>query len=239
MVGAPTGGSVVINLDNTVTFTPNAGFQGATGFTYSISDNLGGSASAYVSIIVGQPQLLEGEAGLGAAALSTEQLQSVISEGIAHLRSAGYDVSTLYQATFIIVDLHTVLLGVAYETTIWIDQDAAGHGWYLGGASRAFDGVDLLTVVTHELGHLLGFDSIDPAVLTNDWMTATLPTGVRRLPGSDFAIPEAVVSAVEGDPFESTGFALHAFPIEARYHLPDFLAVVDGALQFPRKSHRR
>lgn len=40
----------------------------------------------------------------------------------------------------------------------------------------------MLTVVTHELGHVLGFASIDPAIVADDWMTATLATGVRRLP---------------------------------------------------------
>src|SRR5439155_14437162 len=35
----------------------------------------------------------------------------------------------------------------------------------------------------HELGHVLGFASIGAAVKPDDWMTATLPAGVRRLPG--------------------------------------------------------
>lgn len=85
---------------------------------------------------------------------------------------------------FEIADLDGSLLGVTYQKTIWIDQDAAGHGWYLGDAGSAVpdDLVDLLTVVTHELGHVLGYDSIDAAILADDWMTATLGTGKRRLP---------------------------------------------------------
>jgi len=35
-------------------------------------------------------------------------------------------------------------------------------------------------VVTHELGLILGFASMDTTILNNDWMTATLATGVRR-----------------------------------------------------------
>jgi hypothetical protein len=39
-----------------------------------------------------------------------------------------------------------------------------------------------LTVVTHELGHVLGFASIDVGIPGHDWMTATLATGTRRYP---------------------------------------------------------
>jgi hypothetical protein len=58
-------------------------------------------------------------------------------------------------------------------------------------------------VVTHELGHVLGFASIDPSILDHDWMTATLGTGVRRSPtpaqehGTATPVDE-VPSAVEG-----------------------------------------
>jgi len=36
--------------------------------------------------------------------------------------------------------------------------------------------------VLHELGHVLGYADIDPALEADDWMTATLGTGIRRLP---------------------------------------------------------
>jgi hypothetical protein len=52
-------------------------------------------------------------------------------------------------------------------------------GHHLDPASRH---ADLLTVVMHELGHVFGYASIDPAVSGHDWMTATLGTGIRRLP---------------------------------------------------------
>jgi hypothetical protein len=40
-------------------------------------------------------------------------------------------------------------LGVTLGYNIYIDSDAAGRGW---------QAMDLLSVVTHELGHVLGFD---------------------------------------------------------------------------------
>jgi hypothetical protein len=48
-------------------------------------------------------------------------------------------------------------------------------------SSEAFDRMDLLTVVLHELGHVLGFEDIDPEENPDDLMSATLDTGVRRL----------------------------------------------------------
>jgi hypothetical protein len=90
-----------------------------------------------------------------------------------------------------------------YQNTIWIDQTAAGFGWFtdvslassaafsqtLGASefqaavdSPANGHIDLLTVVLHELGHVLGYESIDPSIQGQDWMTSTLGTGIRRLP---------------------------------------------------------
>ena len=43
---------------------------------------------------------------------------------------------------------------------------------------RAIDRIDLLTVVEHELGHMLGLS--DLASSANDLMSRTLSVGVRR-----------------------------------------------------------
>ena len=45
-------GSVVINSDGTITFTPNADFNGTATITYTISDGAGGTASATATVIV-------------------------------------------------------------------------------------------------------------------------------------------------------------------------------------------
>ncbi len=65
------------------------------------------------------------------------------------------------------------------SNAIVIDPDAAGYGWSIA-SSPVRGGVDLLSAVTHELGHVLGFDHGDPF----DVMGATLAPGVRRVPAS-------------------------------------------------------
>jgi len=49
---APANGAVVVNPDNTVTYTPNANFNGSDSFSYSISDGNGGTASATVNVTI-------------------------------------------------------------------------------------------------------------------------------------------------------------------------------------------
>jgi hypothetical protein len=136
------------------------------------------------------PQKLDGSpADAGAAdALTHEQLQRFVADAVAHWRGSGLateSLGALNQFVVQIVDLPGGYLGGAAGRAIWIDQDAAGHGWFLAGPGEnvPLGRVDLFTVVSHELGHLLGFDDLDSSEHANNLMAATLPVGVRRLPG--------------------------------------------------------
>jgi subtilisin family serine protease len=51
-VGTPADGTAVIEADGSITYTPEAGFSGADSFDYQISDGVGGSASATVTVAV-------------------------------------------------------------------------------------------------------------------------------------------------------------------------------------------
>lgn len=78
----------------------------------------------------------------------------------------------LANVQFRIQDLSGTYVGLASSTTIWIDRDAAGFGWFVDStpfddeefdshgdaiSETAADGkVDLLSVVMHEFGHVLG-----------------------------------------------------------------------------------
>ena len=100
-----------------------------------------------------------------------------------------------------ITDLPDNTLALTEGLTIKIDRNAAGHGWFIDStpsnnlefdnsdghyiadtSSPAYGKVDLLTVLTHELGHILGLSDLDSEDYPNQLMSASLPTGVRRLP---------------------------------------------------------
>jgi len=51
-VSTPTNGSVVVNADGTVTYTPNPDFNGVDSFTYTITDGKGATATATVKVTV-------------------------------------------------------------------------------------------------------------------------------------------------------------------------------------------
>jgi hypothetical protein len=137
------------------------------------------------------------------APLTPGVLQPVIQEAIVRWQAAGIDnqqLSTLRHVTVGIAAFPGPWLGMAFAGAVWIDQDAAGYGCYVdvspasdaafpaGPGSAAFGKMDLLTVVTHELGHELGLDDTDGPGL----MAVTLPPGTRRLPGGE---PEAGFAA--------------------------------------------
>ena len=75
--------------------------------------------------------------------------------------------------------------------SIWIDQNAAGWGWFIdrtprndsefttSGNQGEQHRIDLLTVLTHEFGHLLGYEHEQSGVMED-----TLAAGTRRIPGA-------------------------------------------------------
>jgi streptogramin lyase len=153
----------------------------------------------------------ENASGGNVAPLTPDELQPVVQEAIARWEGAGINaaqLSALSQVAVGIADLPGPWLGMAFPGAIWIDQNAAGYGWYIdatpasdGGfpatpGSPAYGKVDLLTVVAHELGHELGFDD----TADNSLMGVFLPTGTRRLPiagpsaapGEEGATPTAI-----------------------------------------------
>jgi hypothetical protein len=85
-----------------------------------------------------------------------------------------------------VADLGGATLGLAVGRTIWLDDDAAGWGWFVDptpGDDSEFTTpgdqgeqrrIDLLTVLEHELGHLLGREHGDGV------MAETLSAGERR-----------------------------------------------------------
>jgi hypothetical protein len=149
----------------------------------------------------GSPLLAAGGAAQTGQAvrLTSAQLAPIVSAAIQRWAAAGLDVSHLnmmQQATVTIADLGGDYLGLAYPEFhgIRIDDDAAGYGWFVDatprddlefaqrGDKRVRGRLDLLSVVAHELGHLVGLDDDHAAGHATDVMGDSLAAGVRRTP---------------------------------------------------------
>ncbi len=107
--------------------------------------------------------------------LTHATLDSVVQQSLAHWAAAGVEshwLDALTQLDVQIADLPDSLLGIAALNIVWIDRDAAGYGWSVNSS-----GVDLFSAVTHEFGHVIGFDHdyYDAA------MASTLLPGESRL----------------------------------------------------------
>jgi hypothetical protein len=139
--------------------------------------------------------------------LTAEQLRPVVQQAIASWKAAGASpaqVALLNQVQFHIAALPGSYLGMEAGQQVWISPNAGGWGWFVDASAasgQAFpatpgspaDGkMDLLSVVSHELGHVLGLeDSPD----LKDVMGETLAPGVRRLPtASDLAAARVQVT---------------------------------------------
>jgi hypothetical protein len=134
-----------------------------------------------------------GPAAAGAAAgeITTLQVAPLVQQAIdtyASLQLTAAQQHALRQVDVRIADLPGATLGRALGSTITLDINAAGHGWFVDAtprddsefsphsAFRNLHSMDLLTAVMHEIGHVLGYDHTESGVMQD-----TLPVGVRRL----------------------------------------------------------
>ena len=106
------------------------------------------------------------------------------------------------------VDLPRSLLRLTAENRVYFDVNAAGYGWFIDGtpagdgeftvsvadtelqaegASAAVGVADLLTVVTHEMGHLLGLPDLAGSPNEHNLMFGTIGLGTRRFPAEGLA----------------------------------------------------
>ncbi|QDU23876.1 pre-peptidase C-terminal domain-containing protein [Urbifossiella limnaea] len=155
------------------------------------------------SLLAASPQLAGFAVTSGTApTLTAAELAPIVVEATRRLVAAGADPGRLAAVTVSILDLNAAgRLGEHVPGSVHIDDDAGGAGWFVDptpaddaefGSSVAFGlgatdgaaarGVDLLTVVMHELSHELGLADLDPTANPADLMAEALDVGVRRLP---------------------------------------------------------
>ena len=115
-------------------------------------------------------------------------------------------LALLNQATITIADLADGYLALTLGNTITLDTDAAGYGWFIDSTPltneefsadaaspwqfTALDGsaadgkIDLMTVLMHELGHVMGLGHISSAVDGTRLMAGSIDPSIRRLPSA-------------------------------------------------------
>ena len=158
----------------------------------------------------GAPQMLSAAAKASTPApsdgiVTQAQLDPLVAAAIARWAAAlGGDIRpALAGVVFVVGNLDGAALAQTVGHVVVVDADAAGWGWFIDGtpgddkefpaasragesrapsSSGAYGRMDLLTVLMHEIGHLLGFAHGDPA--GGALMEETLQTGLRRLPVS-------------------------------------------------------
>ncbi|MBX7166091.1 MAG: hypothetical protein K1X74_07050 [Pirellulales bacterium] len=137
------------------------------------------------------------------AALTPGQVGALLNEAAARWLAAGLNPAGAAQAALAqvqIVDLPGTQIARTVASQIFLDTTAAGNGWFVDASpqddsefaaavagqkqaqagSAAATKIDLLTVLAHELGHVLGLE--DTAANGTDLMADLLPVGVRRSP---------------------------------------------------------
>ena len=153
----------------------------------------------------------EGEASPGhGTPINATALAPIVEEAIRRWDAAGFDAAVLEDVNVAVGSLGGDQLATRSGNSITIDTDAAGYGWFVdrtpgrdneyvsGEATRgvASRRVDLLTVVSHELGHVLGLPHDADMTVMHD----TLEVGQRRTAHEE---PGKVSQTSKGELFDA------------------------------------
>jgi hypothetical protein len=174
--------------------------------TYSGNGNFNGSKTSLTQTVKKVALMVDADtAPRGSVELLTDRQVALMLVEAERRWAAAKGIQTLAAMAGVEIQLANLpsgMLGEVVGKTILIDRDAAGYGWFVDTTPgrdeeyvhaereeysglwavdpRAVDRVDLLTVVEHELGHVLGLSDMDRAA--DELMSGWLRPGVRREP---------------------------------------------------------
>ncbi|QEH37847.1 Copper resistance protein CopC [Aquisphaera giovannonii] len=195
--------------------------------TYSGGVNFNASTSGSLTQRVNNPLYVAGgpdPSPVVATPLTQNQLSPIVAEAVKRWQEGGYGanaIAALSGIRFEIADLPGGALGMSGPGVISIDANAAGYGWFVdptpgddlefapGASGPARTHVDLLSVVSHEMGHELGLDH-DAG---DDVMAAALPVGERRTPYPGAPAPAPGLRVAYGSPDASSSPNPQAFDV--------------------------
>ncbi|MDF1741763.1 MAG: Calx-beta domain-containing protein, partial [Verrucomicrobiales bacterium] len=150
-------------------------------------------------------------------------LERLASEAASRWEASGLtedQIAALEEINYVVTDLEGSALAYAEGSSIYIDNDAAGYDWFVDETEwldeefvaydgyleaitdSAMEGIDLLTAIMHEQGHILGLEDEMDADEIDGLLAFKIGEGVRRLPESG-AAEGATPFSLEGTQFLS------------------------------------
>ncbi|WP_050631998.1 beta strand repeat-containing protein [Bradyrhizobium viridifuturi] len=208
--GAPYDFTAVANYvaaNNTVTGTGNGAVA-----TQAIGDPTHAAGGGYFGgaqfMVATSGGVAAASPTTGETHLTQTELNSVVSTAIAQWAAVGASASQLAimkAVTFSVATLGGSVVSAESNGHITIDASAAGHGWFVDPTpsdnfefahaatatdlfadptSAAAGHLDLLTAVSHELGHVIGLADDTTPSHAGDLMYINLTDGERRLPSA-------------------------------------------------------
>ena len=187
---------------------------------------------------VGTPMMAASAGTNGSAAAITApsdiQLAAIVAQAKQNWIDSGQisaaTLAQLDQVNVQMANLGGLMIGEELGTTILLDQTAAGNGWFVdltpgqndefiatangllaNPGSDAAGKMDLLTVVEHEMGHVLG---LEHTVQPGQVMDATLAAGIRLVLYNNGALP-VVAQASQSTTVSAEGSGVSSTPVSS------------------------